>query len=113
MKDVLKVLFGWLAPTEVAAAGSIASDAASHAARTCASCRHFSDHSQPDDDPDEPNGYCCHDFTMGVVSNEYGGHWTHSASWCRDWSAGNDWKPSPSGGNVGPNFGAGLLERSK
>ena len=47
----------------------------------CKNCIYFADHSDPEDDPDEVDGYCTYDF-VNKVPNEYGGHWTHSKSWC-------------------------------
>lgn len=53
----------------------------------CATCAHFADHSNPEDDPNEVNGYCCHPNHRHKSSPhyEYGGHWTHSESWCQLW----------------------------
>lgn len=54
----------------------------------CATCRHFADHADPDDDPREVNGYCCHPdhFNRWKSAHyEYGGHWTHSDEWCSWW----------------------------
>ena len=66
--------------------------------RTCAHCRHFIDHSGPEDEPDEPNGYCGElvdrlGITKAVKVNEYGGFWTSSTSTCDHWEGGEKiWK---------------------
>ena len=63
---------------------------------SCMNCCHFADHYDPSDDPDEVDGYCCYDYTTGVTSNEYGGHWTHSKAWCSMWKqddGSNGWYP--------------------
>ena len=51
----------------------------------CYSCCHFIDYFDPTEDPEDCDGYCSADLALGRDS-EYGGHWTHSESWCRDWS---------------------------
>lgn len=61
--------------------------------QTCENCRHFIDYREPDDLPDEPNGYCgylvdTHGLDEAVRMNEYGGHWTHHTAWCEHWSGG-------------------------
>ena len=64
--------------------------------QTCATCRFFADHSSPDDDPDEVNGYCCHPDHSDPAKSphyEYGGHWTHAASWCDWWEQDDKGEP--------------------
>ena len=53
--------------------------------QSCLNCVHFADHFDPDEDPEEVDGYCCYDHDVGNRWNEYGGHWTHSESWCSEW----------------------------
>lgn len=54
----------------------------------CETCRYFIDYRDIEPDPDECNGYCCHDL-INKVPNEYGGHWTHDQSWCASWLGGD------------------------
>lgn len=65
--------------------------------QSCQNCRYFIDYTDPDDDPDEVNGYCSFDYVNNRLHiNPYGGHWTHSKSWCRDWEGGEAiWQPEP------------------
>jgi hypothetical protein len=54
----------------------------------CSNCCHFQDWTDLADDPDDVNGYCCHPGHSDPKRSphwEYGGHWTHSASWCGWW----------------------------
>lgn len=55
--------------------------------QACESCWHFDHYPDPDDEHDEPDGYCCHPVHRTAQSphEEYGGHWTHHASWCLLW----------------------------
>jgi hypothetical protein len=50
----------------------------------CGNCRYFMDLSNPDDPPDEADGYCEHPFhsTWWSPHRKYGGHWTHHSTWC-------------------------------
>lgn len=62
----------------------------------CLTCCYFADHHNPDDSPHEVDGYCCYDFVKGNTWNEYGGHWSHSKSWCGSWEKDdgeNGWYP--------------------
>lgn len=55
---------------------------------SCKNCRFVDDYS--DTEPaDEANAYCTRDFVKtGFTVNEYGGHWTHTDSWCDGWEKG-------------------------
>lgn len=50
----------------------------------CHECAYFEDFTDPKEDPDEVNGYCCYSGHMDYGA-EYGGHWTHSDEWCSGW----------------------------
>lgn len=55
--------------------------------QACLTCRHF-DYCDPDAEPDEVDGYCCHPYHSDPSKSphhKYGGHWTHSESWCEWW----------------------------
>jgi hypothetical protein len=61
--------------------------------QSCESCCHFIDYRDPDDDPDEVNGYCGElvdrlGLTEALKENEYGGRWVHSGQWCGAWEGG-------------------------
>ena len=47
----------------------------------CGNCAYFIDHAQPDDLPDEPDGYCG-ETEHHAEHADYGGHWTHSSNVC-------------------------------
>jgi hypothetical protein len=49
--------------------------------KQCGNCQHFIDHSQPDDEPKEANGYCSY-VVPGSDDEKYGGHWTRSDLCC-------------------------------
>ena len=53
----------------------------------CRNCKHFSDFRETETDSDEVNGYCMHPAHSRPDSPhvEYGGHWTHSDSYCELW----------------------------
>lgn len=57
-------------------------------ATTCENCTYFVDYRRPDDELDEMNGYCCHDFVNKVQESPYGGHWTRHTLTCGLWKDG-------------------------
>ncbi len=57
--------------------------------QSCKDCEFFIDHETPDDDPNEPNGYC----SNPTGHEEYGGHWTHKDSWCSLFAVTADRRP--------------------
>ena len=80
----IRTMLGWIVTTRVEPR---------RAGESCTNCCHFADHSSDDDLPDEPNGYCCVlvdklGLDAALKINEYGGHWTHSGSWCSEWEGG-------------------------
>src|SRR5262245_61533996 len=88
---------------------------------SCLSCRHFSDNFDPEDDPDEVDGYCCELVDrLGLLEalkiNGYGGHFTHSRSWCSSWELDdgtNGWQPKRAGWQAVAKDSAGSLLESK
>ena len=61
--------------------------------QSCETCCHFIDYRDPQDDPEECNGYCAQlvdtlGFKKALKINPYGGRWTHHESWCVSWEGG-------------------------
>lgn len=79
MTVLLRGLIDWLFPPKA----PLPADA------RCLNCEWFIDYFEPDDYPDEVDGYCSHPAHSDPSRSphaDYGGHWTHSSQRCEWWS---------------------------